>query len=78
MHHRWRARFRILGYDPPRMIETAVGRQHRRRGIEAQMAETMVDQALESVGDRRSTWRSAELVRELAATVPTTVTAADH
>jgi hypothetical protein len=32
----------------------------------------MVDGALESLGERQSTWRPAELVRELAAQVPTT------
>ncbi len=73
MHSTWRGRLRGLGHDPKRVIETAVGREHRRLGIDAQMAETMVGQALESLGDRQSTWRPAELVRELAATVPTVV-----
>ncbi len=34
----------------------------------------MVDQALETLAERQSTWRPAELVRELAAVVPTSVT----
>ena len=34
----------------------------------------MIDGALEALGERQSTWRPAELVRELAAQVPTNVT----
>jgi conjugative relaxase-like TrwC/TraI family protein len=70
----WRGRVRTLGYDPGRLFDTVVGRQRRSVGIDAQVAATMVEQALASLGERQSTWRPAELVRELAALVPTTVT----
>ncbi len=70
----WRERVRRLGYDPGRLVDTALGRQRRQVGIDAQVAATMVEQALASLGERQSTWRPAELVRELAAVVPTTVT----
>ena len=70
----WRGRVRTLGYDPERLVDTVVGRQRREVGIDAPAAATMVEQALASLGERQSTWRPAELVRELAAAVPTTVT----
>ena len=70
----WRGRVRTLGYDPGRLVDMALGRQRRQVGIDAQVAATMVEQALASLGERQSTWRPAELVRELAAAVPTTVT----
>jgi hypothetical protein len=63
-----------LGYDPERLVETVLDRQRRQVGIDAQVAAKMVEQALASLGDRQSTWRPAELVRELAAAVPTNVT----
>ncbi len=70
----WRGRVRTLGHHLGRLVDAALGRQHRPVGIDAQVAATMVEQALASLGERQSTWRPAELVRELAAAVPTTVT----
>ena len=70
----WRGRVRTLGYDPGRLVDTALDRQGRQVEIDAQRSATMVEQALASLGERQSTWRPAELVRELAAAVPTTVT----
>ena len=70
----WRGRVDTLGYEPGRLVDTVVGRQARQVGIDAQVAATMVEEALVSLGERQSTWRPAELVRELAAAVPTTVT----
>ena len=70
----WRGRVRTLGYHPERLVNTVLGRQRRQVGIDAQVAAKMVEQALVSLGERQSTWRPAELVRELAAAVPTTVT----
>ena len=69
----WRVRVETLGYDPDRLVDTVVGRQRLHVGIDTQVAATMVEQALASLGERQSTWRPAELVRELAAAVPTTV-----
>jgi len=43
-------------------------------GIDPETAAAMVDQALVSLAERQSTWRPAELVRELARQVPTEVT----
>lgn len=71
----WRNRSLKLGHDPDRMLETVIGRQRHFEGIDAETAERLVDQAIASLSDSQSSWRPAELVRELAAAVPTTVTA---
>ncbi len=69
----WAARTQELGITPKRVVAKATGRE---RGLDwigdavrAQIAET----ALAALVDRQSTWRVAELVRELAAAVPTDV-----
>jgi conjugative relaxase-like TrwC/TraI family protein len=74
LHHTWRTRLQAVGIEPAEMVAGTVGRQRRRIGIDAEMAAAMVDRALETLAERQSTWRPAELVRELAAQVPTTVT----
>jgi len=74
LRREWRERVRALGRDPERLVETVVGRQHSFGGIDSGTAVLLVESALDSLGERQSTWRPAELVRELAATVPTTVT----
>ncbi len=74
LRQEWQERVRGLGHEPERLVNNVVGRQRGLEGIDAQVAATMVEQALVSLGKRQSTWRPAELVRELAAVVPTTVT----
>jgi conjugative relaxase-like TrwC/TraI family protein len=71
----WRERVRALGYDPERLVESVVGRQRGLEGIDSGTAVLLAENALGSLSDRQSTWRPAELVRELAAAVPTTITA---
>jgi len=74
LRQEWRGRVRGLGHDPERLVESVVGRQRGLEGIEVGQAELLVERALGSLGERQSTWRPAEMVRELAAAVPTTVT----
>ncbi|MDH3262104.1 MAG: relaxase domain-containing protein [Acidimicrobiia bacterium] len=73
LRREWRERVRALGRDPERLVETVVGRQLGFGGIDSGAAVLLVEEALGSLGERQSTWRPAELVRELAASVPTTV-----
>ncbi len=75
LREEWRARLRELGHDPERLVETAVGHQRYLEGIDSKRARRMVDEAITSLSERQSSWRPAELVRELAWVVPTTVTA---
>jgi conjugative relaxase-like TrwC/TraI family protein len=71
----WRDRIRALGHDPERLIATALGWERRQMSIDPQMAAVIVDQGLASLVEGQSTWRPAELIRELARAVPTSVAA---
>jgi len=74
LREEWRERVLGLGHDQERLVNNVVGRQNGLEGIDSGTAVLLVERALGSLGDRQSTWRPAELVRELAAAVPTTVT----
>ncbi|MFV2074315.1 MAG: MobF family relaxase, partial [Thermoanaerobaculales bacterium] len=73
LRQEWQDRVRALGRDPERIIEAIIGRQRGIEGIDAATAARLVEHALDSLAERQSTWRPAELVRELAAAVPTSV-----
>ena len=74
LRREWQERTRALGHEPEWLVEGVVGRQRGLGGIDSRTAGLMVETAVGSLGERQSTWRPAELVRELAAAVPTTVT----
>jgi hypothetical protein len=74
LRREWEERVRALGRDPAGLVQTVVGRQLGFGGIDSATAILLVETALESLSERQSTWRPAELVRELAAAVPTAVT----
>lgn len=65
----WRDRTIALGLDPSDVIGSALSRQTHRNG--AIDVEQITASALAALADKQSTWRPAELVRELAAAVPT-------
>ena len=73
LRQEWKERVQTLGHDPERLVGTVIGRQRGLEGIDASQAGMLVDQAVDSLGERQSTWRPAELVRELAAATPTTI-----
>lgn len=72
----WQQRALDLGYDPVLLVRHALIRRLEAAGLGQTEAERMVESALGSLGERQSSWRPAELVRELAAAVPTTTTVA--
>ncbi|HSF85910.1 MAG TPA: AAA family ATPase, partial [Acidimicrobiia bacterium] len=74
LHEGWRTRATALGYEPHEIVAGTVGRVRRPAGIDWATMAGMGEGALEALGERQSTWRPAELVRELAAQVPTHVT----
>lgn len=74
LHDDWWQRLLVLGVEPGTLVADAIDRILRPTGIDHQTMTAMIEAALESLGDRQSTWRPAELVRELAAQVPTDVT----
>ncbi|MGB5433636.1 MAG: MobF family relaxase [Acidimicrobiia bacterium] len=73
LRQQWQERTRTLGHDPERLVKEMVGRHRGLEGIDSATAALLVDGAVGSLGECQSTWRPAELVRELAAAVPTTV-----
>jgi len=73
LRQQWKKRVQALGRDPEQVVGIVIGQQGGLEGIDGGRAGMLVDQALASLGERQSTWRPAELVRELAAAVPTTV-----
>jgi conjugative relaxase-like TrwC/TraI family protein len=75
LRREWQERIRALGHEPERLVESVVGHQLGHGGIDPGTSAQLVESGLDSLTERQSTWRPAELVRELAATVPTTVTA---
>ena len=72
----WRQRTLELGHHPERLVSRTVS---RRRGPIAVDVQAMVEQALQSLASRQSSWRPAELLRELAGATPTNtaITAAE-
>ncbi len=74
LRREWRERARSMGCDPDLLVRKVIGRQRWMQGIDAGTATLLVDETLGSLAERQSTWRPAELVRELAASTPTTVT----
>nr|MDJ0498975.1 MobF family relaxase [Acidimicrobiia bacterium] len=74
LHAEWFSRLRALGHEPHDLVTGTVGRVRRAVGIDQTTMAHMIDGALEALGERQSTWRPAELVRELAAQVPTNIT----
>jgi conjugative relaxase-like TrwC/TraI family protein len=70
----WQDRALDLGYDPVLLARQALTRRLETAGLGETVADRMVEAALGSLGERQSSWRPAELVRELAAAVPTTTT----
>ncbi len=76
LHGQWQQRTRALGHEPAAVVATAISPVARQRGIDQDMEATMVTQALGALAERQSTWRPAEVVRELAAAVPSDVTLA--
>jgi conjugative relaxase-like TrwC/TraI family protein len=71
LHEEWRERTLRLGHEPRQLVEQVVGRLRRLDEIDHLAATGLVDAALGSLGEGQSSWRHAELVRELAAAVPT-------
>lgn len=66
----WWNRVGALGVDPNAVVSDAVGRAEHRLDLSAD--HEIVEKALATLTERQSTWRPAEITRELAAALPTT------
>ena len=74
LHEQWAQRARAIGWEPERLVADVALAAGARRGLDDATREVMVTQALGTLAERQSTWRAAEVVRELAAALPTDVT----
>jgi conjugative relaxase-like TrwC/TraI family protein len=70
----WEQRTIELGYDPGHLLRRALGQHLDIAGIDWMAVTAMVEEALESLAGRQSSWRPAEILRELAAAAPTDTT----
>jgi conjugative relaxase-like TrwC/TraI family protein len=66
----WEHRVRELGLDPVCVVRSAIGRQRTFVRVDPTL---MTAQALGALQSSQSSWRTAEVLRELAASFPTTV-----
>lgn len=73
LREEWWDRVWGMGRDPDRLVGRAVGRQPYPGGIAAPSAGRMVEEAIGALSEGQSSWRPAELTRELARVVPTRV-----
>ncbi len=69
----WAVRVHELGITPKRLVAKATGRVRAVEQIGDAVRAQIADTALAALAEKQSTWRVAELVRELAAAVPTDV-----
>ncbi len=74
LEQEWLARLADLGVAPERLAADAIGVERGVDRLDTSAAEQLVERALAALAEKQSTWRVAELVRELAAAVPTTLT----
>jgi hypothetical protein len=72
LHEEWDQRTLGLGYKPHALVQKVLYRTRRLDGLDHQTTSALANAALTSLGEDQSTWRRAELVRELASVVPTT------
>jgi hypothetical protein len=73
LEQEWRDRLATIGFDAGRLVSGAVGVERGVDRLDDDATERIVGRALVALGEKQSTWRVAELVRELAAAVPTDV-----
>lgn len=68
----WSDRTLALGFKPQGLVQKALYRTRRLDELDQREATRLADTALQTLGEGQSSWRRAELVRELASAVPTT------
>lgn len=74
LHVRWREQVEAIGVDPDAVVADAIGRVEV-VDVLANEVVPVADAALVKIGLKQSTWRPAELAREVAANTPTTISA---
>jgi hypothetical protein len=75
LRQEWRHRVEAIGLDPSRLVERTIRHQRSLDGRLHRKAARIISRGLQALVEKQSSWRPAELVRELAAATPTNVTA---
>ncbi|MCU1392579.1 MAG: conjugal transfer protein [Ilumatobacteraceae bacterium] len=70
LHQAWTEQTSRLGFDPHYVVADSLGRATP-RGIGNDTRQTMIEQTVDAMSEKQSTWRPTQLHRELAAVVPT-------
>lgn len=70
LEEEWLARLDGLGVDRRALVTAAIEQAEPTPAVSGDLAQHVVDRALAALAERQSTWRPAELVRELAGAVP--------
>ncbi len=70
LHRQWAERVEGLGIQPAQVIEDASG-WIRGQPLDTVQAQEVMQRAVEALSEKQSTWRPAELTREIAAALPT-------
>jgi hypothetical protein len=76
LHDDWVLRIEGLGFERQRLVDEVIGRVDRMRAIPVWRSEVIGADAVIALADKQSTWRPAEIVREVAALIPTNLAVA--
>ena len=71
LHEGWVAQTRALGLEPAAVVEHAIDQVAGRDEVDRATTMSMIDTAIATISEKQSSWRPTELLRELAALVPT-------
>ena len=72
LREEWSQRTRGLGIKTEALVQKGLYRTRRFDDLDHHATRALAETALRSLGESQSSWRQAELVRELASVVPTT------
>ena len=72
LHDQWTERTLALGIEPTHLVDDATD-WIRARELDSATAQDVIGQAVDALSEKQSSWRPAELTRELAAAIPTDI-----
>ncbi len=73
LHAQWANQTRALGLEPAGVVADATRQVVGRSDVDRSTTASMVDLAIANISEKQSSWRPTEILRELAAVVPTDV-----
>ena len=76
LHKGWRDRLRAAGHLPTDLLERVVDRV-RPRDLQPEVMEATMTRAIAALSEKQSSWRPAEITREIAAALPTDIRLGD-